>query len=123
MNPKRIYFDVRLGGITLNPVIAVINFLMLSYLVIENLIPFWLFVPLFLAGIFVLYSFVGNKFRNIQYTTDSNLIYEKQTEQAQTNYLIFKALDELIKNSDWAGYPEGFKNRMEYLGDIATGKK
>lgn len=92
MKAKNIYFDIRLGGITLNPVIAVVNFLMLSYLVIENIIPFWLFVPLFLAGVFVLYSFVGNKFRKIQYETDSNLIYEKQTENAKTNLIILKAM-------------------------------
>ncbi len=113
MKAKNIYFDIRLGGITLNPVIAVVNFLMLSYLVIENIIPFWLFVPLFLAGVFVLYSFVGNKFRKIQYETDSNLIYEKQTEQAKTNLIILESLRELQKNKSYA-----LEKRIEYLHGI-----
>ena len=122
MNLKPIYFDLRLGGITLNPLIAVINFLMLSYLVIENMIPFVLFVPLFFVGIFALYAFIGNKFRHIQQTTDNNLLYEKQTQQAKTNLIILQALDILIKNSK-TNYPKDFEERLEYLSAISTGKK
>ena len=116
MNPKNVYFDIRLGGITLNPVIAVVNFLMLSYLVIENVIPFWLFVPLFLVGVFVLYSIVGNKFRKIQYETDSNLIYEKQTENAKTNLVILRALLENIPMNDQ------IDERINYLQRIVDKK-
>jgi len=117
MKAKRVYFDLRLGGITLNPVIALSNFLMLSYLIIEDVIPFWLFVPLFIVGIFVLYSFVGNKFRNIQYTTDSNMIYEKSTEQAQTLLLIMQRL----KNQDNINDPI-FDKRIEYMKQIVNKK-
>lgn len=122
MNTKNIYFDMRLGGITLNPLIAVINFLMLSYLVIENVIPFWLFVPLFLVGVFILYSIVGNKFRQIQQTTDVNLVYEKATEQAKTNIEILK---QLALISETLKIPKSvlLESRLNYLQEIAQGKK
>jgi hypothetical protein len=122
MKAKSIYFDVRLGGITLNPVIAVVNFLMLSYLVIENVIPFWLFVPLFLSGVFILYAFVGNKFRKIQYETDSNLIYEKQTENAKTNLEIFYMLKSIANKTD-TPLTVSFQKRIHYLEEIGAGKR
>jgi hypothetical protein len=120
MKAKKIYFDLRLGGITLNPVIALSNFLMLAYLTINESIPFWLFVPLFIGGVFLLYSFVGNKFRKIQYETDSNLIYEKQTENAKTNYIIICAL---MDNDNIAtSTREILKDRADYLQRIIDKK-
>ena len=122
MKAKNIYFDIRLGGITLNPLIAIINFLMLSFLVIENVIPFWLFVPLFLIGVFILYSIVGNKFRKIQYETDSNLIYEKQTEQARTNLELFNQI-RLISLKTNTPLTLSYQKRIFYLEEIIKGIK
>jgi len=122
MKAKNIYFDIRLGGITLNPLIAIINFLMLSFLVIENVIPFWLFVPLFLLGVFILYSIVGNKFRKIQYETDSNLIYEKQTEQARTNLELFNQI-RLISLKTNTPLTLSYQKRIFYLEEIIKGIK
>lgn len=95
MNAKRVYFDFRLGGLTINPIIQASNFFMLIYLSIQNTIPVWLFLPLFVITIFATFTIIGNKFRKVQFTTDSNLLYEQQTEQAKTHLIICQALSKL----------------------------
>ena len=113
---KRRYFDLRMGNTTIAPILQLSNFLMLSYLTISNVIPFYVFVPLFIIGVLASMTIVGSKFRSHQMPTDINMSYEKATEAGKTMYLLMKAIDD-IKKQD-----EEFQTRMEYVRKIGNGK-
>lgn len=88
MNLKNIYLDMRLGGVTINPVIQAINFIMISYTMVTvslNLeISFWIYAPLFILGVLTSFTLMGNIFRHKQLSTDLDLTYQKQIELNKT---------------------------------------
>jgi hypothetical protein len=118
---KRRYYDMRVGGVTVAPFIQLSNFLMLSYLTINELIPIWVFAPLFVVSILLTFTLIGNKFRKIQTSTDFNMQYEKATENARTDYIMMLGIKEMIDSSG-GYYPNGFIERIEYLKKIMEGK-
>ena len=116
INIKRRYFDFRQGSITLAPIMQFSNFLMLAYLTINEVIPFEIFVPVFIITILISFTLVGSKFRKHQFPTDINMGYEKSTEAGVTVYHMMKALHE-IKPQD-----EAYLTRMDYMKRIGEGK-
>lgn len=117
---KRRYFDLRLGSLTINPIIQGVNFVMLAYLSFNDILPFWIFAPLLfvsLAGLFVL---VGNRFRNMQYSTDADMLYEKSIEQAKTNLILLKAIKRSFLTTD-PDY-QALEERIQYLQKIIDKK-
>lgn len=119
-NLKRRYLDLRLGGVTVNPIIQASNFVMLSYTIIIMTfnIPFWVYAPLFLIGVVSVFTIIGLLFRKIQLSTDEDLKYEKQKELNKTQFEIMKQLKKL---SDAANIPvdNSFLDRMETVKKIS----
>jgi len=112
---KRRYLDLRLGGVTINPLIQASNFTMLAYLTMENIVPMWIFIPLFIIGVFSLFGVVGLFFRRIQLSTDEDLKYEKQIELNKTLYQIMLALSKQKQDLE-------FYQRMDEVKNIIDNK-
>ena len=83
---------------------------------INDAIPFWIFVPLFLMGMVTLVTITGFKFRNIQLATDEDIKYEKQTKLNNTLYQIMYTL----KNPDHINSVEFNRtlNQVKAIKDI-----
>ena len=113
--------DMRLGNQTISPALQLSNFLMLSYLTINEIIPIWLFAPFFIVGIIGLFTFVGNKFRKIQSSTDHTMNYEKSTESVKSAYINAKRLNVITDFLKIPRDPE-FDQRLQYQKDIAENK-
>jgi len=121
MNIKRRYFDMRQGNITVAPALQLTNFLMLSYLTINEIIPIWLFAPIFILGILTVFTLVGNKFRKHQTPTDINMSYEKSTEAGKTVEQMMDA-ELLIMNHLGIKPTAEFLKRLDYMKRIGEGK-
>lgn len=118
---KRRYLDLRLGGVTINPIIQASNFVMISYIVISDSIPFWLYAPLFLSAVLICFAGAGLAFRKIQLSTDEDLKYEKQSELNRTLYEIMEQLKKisLAKN---VAIDESFWDRLDFVKEISKNK-
>ncbi|MFB5617936.1 MAG: hypothetical protein ACE5Q4_04680 [Nitrosopumilus sp.] len=118
---KKRYQELRFGHQTIGPIIQLANFLMISYLAINELIPIYIFAPMFVVGLAATYTLIGNKFRKIQQSTDLNLSYQKSTDAGKTTYEIMKRLDEV---ADKVGLPrnEDYENTKEYVKKIGNGE-
>lgn len=114
---KRRYLDMRTGMTTISPILQLSNFLMLSYLTISEVIPMWLFAPLFIVGILFSFTLVGNRFRKIQTPTDIHMNYEKSTDAAKTVYMLMKRIQDIAKEFKLKDDPE-FDKRMGYVKQI-----
>ena len=121
MKIKEKYFDFRQGNATLAPIIGFSNFLMLSYLTIKNIMPFYFFVPLFIVTVLVTYTIVGHHFKNRQFTTDINIGFIKSTENARTMYEIMLA-QKAVMDKLLIQYPDGFEERLEKMKKIGNGQ-
>lgn len=83
--------------------------------------PFYLFVPLFVAVVLTTYTITGHYFRKHQYSTDINIGYEKSTEAARTVYEMMLA-QKVIMDKLQVIYPDGFTERLEYMKKIGNGQ-
>lgn len=118
---KRRYFDFRTGNTTLAPLLQFSNFMMLAYLTINEVIPMWIFAPIFIVSILVAFTWVGSIFRKQQTPTDVNMIYEKSTQAAETVYQMMLS-NEIIMKKLGIPIPIDFLNRLKYMKQISEGK-
>ncbi len=118
---KRRYQEVRFGQHVISPIIQLVNFLMISYLAINDIIPIYIFAPVFILLIVMMYVAIGNRFRKIQQTTDLDMGYEKSRQQGITNYNIMKAQESIMISLN-IEIPKGFNDRLEYVRKIGEGK-
>lgn len=116
-NLKRRYFDFRNGNQTLAPILQFSNFMMLAYLTINDVIPMWVFAPIFVITVLISFTVVGHYFRKIQVATDLNMGYEKATEAGATVYHMMKA----IEDPNYTKSDE-YQNRMDYMKRIGENK-
>jgi hypothetical protein len=119
---KKRYQEFRFGFQTVGPVIQLANFLMLSYLTISEVIPLWIFAPIFVIGCLITYTIIGNKFRNHQHATDLDLSYEKATQAGMTVYEMMDLMKRIADKTDTT-VPESYVSRMQYMKDIGEGRK
>ena len=105
---KRRYFEARAGNTVISPLISASTFVGVAFLYIQDIMPIWIFVPIFVLSMTTLVTIVGLKFRNIQLGTDEDMKYEKQFELNKTLYQIMKALnddkprdEEFLKRMEW----------------------
>lgn len=117
---KRHYLDLRLGGVTINPLLQAGNFTMIAFLLIEDRISFYLFAPLFFCALVVAFGFVGFLFRRIQLSTDEDLKYEKQIELNRT---LFHIMQQQARISNALNIPidKEFLTRLESIKKISHG--
>ena len=109
---KRRYYDMRLGGTQVSPIIQMANFVAITFLYIRHLIPIEIFAPIFIGLGFIALSYIGVRFRKHQASTDYDMLFEKQTQQARILYQIMKKL-----SND--GDDEEFKTQLHYLKGIS----
>ncbi len=109
---KRRYYDMRLGGTQVSPIIQMANFVAITFLYIRHLIPIEIFAPIFIGLGFIALSYIGVRFRKHQASTDYDMLFEKQTQQAKILYQIMKKLDD--DESDYS-----FKEQLKYLKGIS----
>lgn len=93
---KKRYFDARAGYTTVSPIIAILNFILISYnfsIMKEymNIITFTILVGL---GLIVALTMIGVVFRRNQYKVDLAFSYFENKEQLKTDLLI---LDSLVR--------------------------
>lgn len=112
---KRRYFDMRLGGTQVSPIIQLLNFTMITFLWINHIIPVEVFAPIFLILGFIALSYVGVRFRKHQATTDHTMIFEKQQMLGKSFYIIAKAIKE-------NKFDKEFDEHLEYLKKIGDAK-
>lgn len=110
---KRRYTEARIGAVVISPLMAASTFLGVSYLYLKDIIPFYIFAPLFLIGMTVIVTVIGFKFRNIQLSTDEDIKYEKQKDFNKTLLEIMNALDDGNRS------PEFYK-RLDYVKKISN---
>ena len=113
---KRRYYDMRLGGTQVSPIIQLANFVMITFMWINHIIPVEIFAPLMMVGGFIMLSYVGVRFRKHQATTDHTMIFEKQQQ-------LGKALYYIMENMDKSKASKEFLEEYEYLKTIAEGNK
>lgn len=113
---KRRYYDMRLGGTQISPVIQMANFVMISFLWINHLIPIEVFAPLMMIGGFIALSYVGVRFRKHQASTDYDMLFEKQRVQAKILYAILSSQKSIL------GEEFGFDDELDFLKSIAQEK-
>lgn len=111
---KRRYTEARIGAVVINPLMAASTFLGVSYLYLKDVIPFYIFAPLFLATMTVIVTVIGFKFRNIQLSTDEDIRYEKQKDFNKTLLEIMNALDDDQRST-------AFYERLDYVKKIING--
>lgn len=117
---KRRYFDFRAGNANLSPILSFGNFLMLAYLTINEVIPLYIFAPLFVISILVTFTIVGSYFRKVQISTDVNMLYEKKTEAAKTSYEVMRLVHAIAHKND-VTVPNSYLTRMKYVKKISEG--
>ena len=118
---KRRYFDMRTGNTTISPILQLSNFLMLSYLTINDIIPIWLFAPFFIVGIVSAFTLIGNRFRKVQTTTDINMNYEKASEALRTTVVCMELTIDMCEKLG-VKPPKAYMERLEYSRSIAENK-
>lgn len=109
---------MRIGGGTINPLIQTGNFSMLAYLTLNEIIPIYIFIPVFVMGMFTVFTITGLKFRQVQLSTDEDLKYEKKSENAKTIYQMMLAQKQMMENMNIPPTKE-FLDRMEYMKSIS----
>jgi hypothetical protein len=118
---KKRYQELRFGHQTVGPVIQLVNFLMIAYLAINELIPIYIFAPMFIVAIAGVYVVIGNKFRKIQQSTDLDLSYEKSKAAGLTTYEIMVLLESIARKTE-TDIKDTYKERMKFMKDIGDGK-
>lgn len=106
---------MRLGGVMVSPLIQMVNFVAIMFLYVRHLISFEVFAPIFVILGFVLLSYIGVRFRKHQASTDYNMVFEKQTQQAKIFYEIMRA----IKSGKT---DEEFDKIVKYVKDVSENK-
>ena len=109
---KRRYYDMRLGGTQVSPIIQMANFVAITFLYIRHLIPIEIFAPIFIGLGFIALSYIGVRFRKHQASTDYDMLFEKQTQQAKILYQIMKKLNNDPNDAE-------FKTQLNYLKGIS----
>lgn len=115
---KRRYLDLRLGGVTVNPIIQASNFVMISYILFQDSISFWLYAPLFFSGVVSIFVVTGLFFRRIQLSTDEDLKYEKQKELNRTLLEIMRTQKKIMGVMNITP-DDSFGERYDYIKKIS----
>jgi len=115
---KRRYTEARFGISVLAPILSVSNFIMLVFMSINQSIPLVVLAPLMFVALLGLVTIVGNKFRNIQLSTDSDIMYEKQTAFNKTLYAILFSQFRIMTINKMEISPE-FLSQLNHVKKLA----
>jgi len=118
---KRRYYDMRLGGTQVSPIIQMANFTMITFMWINHLIPVEVFAPMFIGLGFIALSYVGVRFRAHQASTDYDMLFEKQTQQAKIFYQMMLAQKDILLDRGIIPSKE-FLYQLNYIKKVSEGK-
>jgi hypothetical protein len=129
MNKKRIgtikrrFYDLRMAWGIIAPLFGFINFVLLFYnfTALKDIIPFEIFVPIFITGSGLLFLFIGKTFRKKQMGTDMDLAYERAPQGAKTARIMLEYQRDLMKHLNMI-VPVELSDRIEYMRKIEQGK-
>jgi len=113
---KRRYYDMRLGGTQVSPIIQMANFTMISFMWINHIIPIEIFAPIFIGLGFVTLSYIGVRFRKHQASTDYDMLFEKQKTQAKILYAILSSQKAVLREKF------EFEEELKLLKQISEGE-
>jgi membrane protein YdbS with pleckstrin-like domain len=99
---KKRYYDTRVGVTTVSPLIALVNFILLSYnfSTIKESLNIWTFGILVASGLIVALTIIGVFFRKKQYKIDLAYMYLENKEQLKTDLIILNALERFYPPGD-----------------------
>jgi len=109
---------MRLGGAMVSPLIQMANFTMISFLWINHLIPIEVFAPIFIILGFIALSYIGVRFRKHQASTDYNMLFEKQSQQAKVFYHIMLS-QKLLMEKQGMIPDEDFETQLDIVKRIS----
>lgn len=118
---KRRYYDMRLGGAQVSPLIQMANFTLISFLWINHLIPIEVFAPIFIVIGFVTLSYIGVRFRAHQASTDYNMFFERQSQQAKIFYEIMLS-QKMVMEKNNIPPTKSFLEQLYYIQKVASEK-
>ncbi len=121
---KRRYSDMKYAIGVIAPIIAYSNFILIAYNFtdLKNIIPFYIFAPLFSIGLVIMLTLIGKVFRKKQLATDITLIYEQSVESARTARVSMEFAVLLGKKLGLEPTQE-YLDRIEYHRQIERGEK
>ncbi len=90
---KELYHKIRLGQAVVFPVISMINFIIISYSLttIKDVIPIYLYIPIFSIVLISMLMMIGGIFHNKQQSTDFNMNFRKQTHLIKSIRLMLES--------------------------------
>ena len=90
---KQVYHKIRLGQSVIFPVLSMINFLIISYSLttIKDIIPIYVYIPIFAIILISILMIIGNIFHNKQQSTDFNMNFSKQTSLIKSIRLMLES--------------------------------
>jgi len=108
MNFKKIYFDMRIGQSVFFPIMAMINFIIISYSLtdISNIVPMEYYVPIVISTLVISLILIGSVFRKRQHATDVTIAYENNPE-------FIRDMEALM-----SGDPDKIKARQDYHNEV-----
>ena len=117
---KRKYFYARQGWGVIAPIFGIANFMMLIYLTTNNVIPIWVFAPVFVILLSISLTLTGRHFRNLQMQTDLDLSYRKASQACKTDRVMFDHIEKICESLQIKPTQE-FHDRREMLKKIEDG--
>ena len=90
---KELYHKMRLGQAVIFPVIAMVNFIIISYSLtsIKDVLPIHFYIPIFAVALVSLLVVVGSIFHSKQQSTDFNMNFRKQTNLIKSIRLMLES--------------------------------
>lgn len=103
MDLKIIYHNLRIGQVTIFPLLSMINLIIITYSLtdITKHLPFHVYAPLLVIVLVMAFIIIGKFFKGRQLSTDQNEIFRKQTELIKTLRLILESQELTRKNEAW----------------------
>ena len=99
---KEIYHKIRLGQAVIFPVIAMVNFIIISYSLttIKDVIPIYVYIPIFAAVLITMLMIIGGIFHNKQQSTDFNMNFRKQTSLIKSIRLMLESQSNITPETE-----------------------
>ena len=90
---KQLYHKIRLGQSVIFFFFSIINFLIISYSLttIKDIIPIYIYIPIFAIILISILMIIGNIFHNKQQSTDFNMNFSKQTSLIKSIRLMLES--------------------------------
>ena len=117
---KRRYYDMRLGGTQVSPIIQMANFGMITFMWINHIIPIEIFLPIMMIFGFILLSYIGVRFRAHQASTDYDMVFERQKQQGMIFYQIMLSQEQLMEKNNITPTEE-FLYQLDYIKKVSEG--